>query len=196
MSMTTEIKTVIIRKSIHSLIALSPLLASFNRLFTLIFLLAGTLSYTIFEILRFRGIKVPVISALTAIASRPRDRGRFVLGPVTLGMGAFFSLLIFQPLAASIAIYALAFGDGCAGLVGKLFGRLRPPFLFGKSIEGSLTCFAVVLAVSYAVSSNIRVALIAALTAMVVEALPLKDFDNLVIPLAVGLTVQLVTASL
>jgi dolichol kinase len=192
----TEIKSEIIRKLIHFLIALCPLMASINRLFTLIFLMIGTLTYTIFEIFRLRGIKIPVVSALTEITSRPHEQGRFILGPVTLGIGALVSLLLFSPLAASVAVYALAFGDGCAGLAGKLFGRLRPPFLCGKSVEGSIVCFAVVFLVSYAVSTNIRLALLAALAAVLTEALPLKDFDNLALPLAVGLTVQLVTASL
>jgi len=191
----SELKSEIIRKLIHFLIALSPLMASINRLFTLIFLLAGTVSYAIFEILRLKGINVPLISALTAMASRPRDRGHFVLAPVTLGMGAFLSLLLFQPLAAAIAIYALAFGDSCAALAGKFFGRLKPPFLFGKSIEGSLACFAVVFLSSYLVSSNITIALFAALAAMLAESLPLEDFDNLALPLAVGLVVQLTAAS-
>jgi len=186
-----ELKSEIIRKLIHFLIALSPLMASINWLFTLIFLLVGTASYAIFEILRLKGMTVPLISTLTAMASRPRDRGHFVLGPITLGMGAFLSLLLFTPPAAAIAIYALAFGDSCATLVGKFFGRHKPPFLLGKSIEGSLACFAVVLLSSYLVSSNITIALFAALVAMLVEALPLGDFDNLALPLAVGLVVQL-----
>ena len=193
-SRRSELKSEIIRKLIHFLIALSPLMASINRLFTLIFLLIGTLSYVIFEILRIRGVKIPLVSALTAMASRPCDKGHFVLAPITLGMGAFLSLLLFQPLAASIAVYALAFGDGCAALAGKFFGRLKPPFLFGKSIEGSLACFAAVLISSYLVSSSIKIALISALTAMLAESLPLEDFDNLALPLAVGLVVQLTAA--
>ena len=191
MTLSAELKTEIIRKLIHFLIGLIPLMASINRLFTLIFLLIGTLIFTICEILRCKGIKVPVISALTHIASRPRDRGRFVLAPITLGMGAFLSLVFFSLPVASIAIYALAFGDGFASLAGKLFGRLRPPFLFGKSIEGSLVCFTAVFFTSCLVLCDIRIMLVSALAAMLAESLPLGDFDNIVMPLAVGLAVQL-----
>lgn len=186
-----ELKSEIIRKLLHFSIALSPFLASINRRWTLIFLLAGVACWTIFEILRLNGVKVPLVSMLTTIASRPRDRGHFVFGPVTLGIGAFLALLLFSQPAASAAIYALAFGDGCAGLVGKFFGRHRPPFLFGKSIEGSLACFAAVFLASFLVLSDMRLILFSALTAMFAEAMPLEDFDNLVLPLAVGLVVQL-----
>jgi len=188
-----DLKSEIIRKLIHLLIAFSPLMASINRVFTLFFLLIGTIFYTIFELLRYKGIKIPLISILTTMASRPQDRGRFVPGPVTLGLGAFLSLLLYPPLAASIAVYALAFGDTFACLAGKLFGRIKPAFLFGKSIEGSLTCFAAVFVTSFLVSSNIQLALISAFVAMIAEALPLEDFDNLVLPLAVGLVVFLLT---
>jgi dolichol kinase len=117
--------------------------------------------------------------------------GRFVMGPVTLGLGALLALLLYPSPAASIAIYALAFGDGLASLIGKFFGRLRPVFLRGKSVEGSLTCLAVVFLAAYRVSADIRVALIASFTAMTVDALPLDDYDNLAMPVIVGFMEQL-----
>jgi dolichol kinase len=185
-----ELKTEIIRKAIHFLIALSPSMAAVNRSATVAFLMIGTLGYAFMEYLRLSGVKVPVISSLTGMASRPRDTGHFVMGPVTLGFGALLALLLYPSPVASIAIYALAFGDGIASLVGKFFGKMRPAFLFGKSVEGSLACFAAVLVSAYAVSGNMRIAFIAALTATVAEALPLDDYDNLTIPITVGLVVH------
>ena len=184
-----ELKTEIIRKSIHFLIALSPTMALVNRPATMLVLMIGTLCYTYLETLRFSGVEIPLISSITTMASRPRDKGRFVLGPVTLGIGALLALLLYPSPAASIAIYALAFGDGFASLIGKLFGRIRPAFLWGKSVEGSLACFTAVLFISYQVSYNYKTALIAAVTATLVEVLPLKDYDNLAIPIIVGFVV-------
>jgi dolichol kinase len=125
------------------------------------------------------------------MASRSRDENRFVMGPVTLGMGALLALLFYPSPAASIAIYSLAFGDGFASLVGKLFGRVRPAFLCGKSVEGSLACFVAVLISAWRVSWDLRIALAAAITATVVEAMPLEDYDNLALPVTVGLIVHL-----
>ena len=188
----SEIKTEIIRKLIHFLVALSPFMASLSRIFTLAFLLTGTACYAVFEILRLKGINIPLVSVLTNMSSRPRDRGHFIWSPVTLGMGAFFSFLIFPHLTAAIAVYAMAFGDGLAGLVGKLFGRLKPRFLFGKSVEGSLACCAAVLLCSWLLTSDLKISLIAAITAMLTEALPLGDFDNLALPLVVGTVMYIV----
>ncbi|MCL2252731.1 MAG: phosphatidate cytidylyltransferase [Treponema sp.] len=187
-----DVSTEIVRKSIHFLIALVPSIAALNKTAAVFLLMIGTLGYTLMEYLRLSGVKVPVISALTNMASRPRDMGRFVMGPVTLGFGAMLALLLYPSSAAAIAIYALAFGDGIASLAGKFIGKLRPAFLRGKSIEGSIACFTVVFASAYAVSGSLHIALTAAFTAMIAEALPLKDYDNIVIPVVVGLAVQFV----
>jgi dolichol kinase len=187
-----EVKAELVRKSIHFLIALSPGMALFNYSLTVFLLIAGVLTYVFMEILRLNGIKVPLVSNLTAMASRPRDMGVFVLGPVTLGIGAILALLLFPPPVACIGIYALAFGDGFAGLAGKLFGRFRPAFLFGKSIEGSVTCFAATYISAFMFSHNNIISIAAAITATIVEALPFKDYDNIVLPLVVGLVVQMV----
>jgi len=185
-----ELSSEIIRKSLHFLIALTPSLAAVNKMATVFLLITGVLGYTLMETLRLSGVKVPVISSLTGMASRPRDFGRFVMGPVTLGLGALCALLLYPSAAAAIAIYALAFGDGFASLVGRFLGKWRPAFLYGKSIEGSVACFTAVLLISYAVSGNLHIALVAAFTATAVEALPLEDYDNLLIPITVGLAVQ------
>ena len=187
-----EAKTEVVRKFIHFLIALSPGMAVINYPLTVLTLIIGVLGYTFMEQLRLSGVQVPVVSSLTSMASRPRDMNNFVLGPVTLGIGALLALLLFPSPAACIGIYALAFGDGFASLIGKLFGTIRPSFLFGKSLEGSMACFTAVFISAYLVSHNYAIALIAAFSAAAVEALPLEDYDNIVLPLAVGSIVQTV----
>ena len=184
-----EARTEVIRKTIHFLIALSPMMAAFNKNITIVLLGTGVLLYSLFEVMRLAGIRVPLISKLTYAASRPRDNGQFVMGPVTLGMGAMLSFIFFQPVVAAVAVYALAFGDGFASLIGRLFGRMRPGFLYGKSVEGSLACFAAVYFSAVCVLGNPLIALAAALAASVTEALPLKDYDNIALPLMVGMTV-------
>jgi dolichol kinase len=191
-----ELKTEMIRKTIHFLIALSPGMAAVNRPFTVALLMAGILFYTCMESFRLSGITIPLISSITAMAARTRDRGRFVLGPVTLGLGALLALLLYPSPAAAIAIYALAFGDGFASLVGKFFGRLRPVFMLGKSVEGSAACFVAVLIAAHSVSGNFGLAFLAASTATIVEALPLEDYDNIALPLTVGFAAQIFMMSI
>jgi hypothetical protein len=55
-----EIKTELVRKSIHFLIALSPSMAALNRPFTVVLLMVGTLFYAVMESFRLSGIEVPL----------------------------------------------------------------------------------------------------------------------------------------
>ena len=190
-----SIKTEFVRKSIHFLIALVPVFAAWNYYFTVALLAFGILVYVLFESLRSRGIAIPVITSLTVMASRPRDEGRFVIGPVTLGLGALLVLVLFPPHIASIAIYALAFGDGFASLLGKPFGRIKPVFMHGKSLEGTLACFTAVFLASWNVSKSIHISLIVAISATIIEAMPLEDFDNILMPFATALILFLLKVS-
>lgn len=186
-----EIVIELIRKSIHLLIAFTPLLLSISKPLTLALLASGIAVFAAFEALRMRGVRVPLISALTERAARRRDAGRFIKGPITLGLGALLSALLFEPVPASVAIYILAFGDGFSSLVGKLFGHVRMPLTRGKSVEGSLTCLVVSMLSAYAVSRKLGASAAVAAFATVVEALPTKDWDNILLPLAAGLMATL-----
>jgi phytol kinase len=176
----------VVRKSLHLLIAIVPVIASIDLTFTLALLAAGTLFYAFAETSRLRGMPIAVISDLTLIASRERDRAGFVLGPVTLSLGAMLSLMLYPLPAASIAIFALAFGDAFASLAGTLFRGPRIPFLRGKTLAGSVACFAAVFAVTLRVTNSASTALIIAGTATFLEAIPAGNFDNMIIPLGVG----------
>jgi len=192
-SVTQEIRTELIRKIIHLSIALTPLVAALlGTPITLAALALGTLTYTVAETQRRNGHAVPIISRLTILSSRGRDRDHFVLGPITLGIGAMLALLLYPNPAATIAIYALAFGDGLASFAGKLYGRIRIPGTGGKTLEGSLTCAAAVAASTYLVYPDSRVVLVTTLGATILEALPTGDADNLILPVGVGLIVSTV----
>ena len=182
----------VFRKAIHLCAALVPLFLHHFRVQTLIALAVALALYTLAELLRRSGREVPLISAVTEAAARKRDENRFVLGPVTLVVGILATALLFDELAATIGIFALAFGDGLASLAGKLFGRVVLPFSQGKTAEGSLACFTAVfiscwLACQAAVPTppNVaRVSLAVSCVAMFIEALPLKDLDNVAIPIS------------
>lgn len=184
---TREIRTEVVRKSIHLLIGLVPTLANWNFGFTVALLVSGILVYSYSELMRLRGYEIAIVSRITAIAARKRDAGRFVYGPLTLGIGALLALVLYPEPAASIAIYALAFGDGLSSLVGKAFGSIKIPFTGGKSVEGSLTCFVAVLCSAYAVTVDAPRSAIIALIATITEAIPTRDADNILLPTIVGL---------
>jgi phytol kinase len=177
----------LVRKSLHLLIALVPPLASVNLAFTISLIAVGTLFYAFAEASRNLGRQIFIISDITLIASRERDKGRFVLGPVTLGLGALLALMLYPMPAATIAIYALAFGDGLASLAGKMIVSSALPGFKGKTISGSLACFLAVFLVTLIATSQPPQALGIAVIATIIEAMPLGNYDNLAIPMAVGL---------
>lgn len=184
--LTDELRIEVLRKGIHLLIGFVPALASFNLGLAIGLLASGIMTYAVCENLRLTGIEVPIVSRITSMAARRRDSGRFVLGPITLGVGALLSLLLYPNPAASIAIYALAFGDGLSSLVGKSLGSIRLPFTGGKSLEGSLTCLAAVFVSAFALTRDAPRSFAVALVATIIEALPTKDFDNIVLPVVTG----------
>ncbi|MFP4509832.1 MAG: diacylglycerol/polyprenol kinase family protein [Spirochaetaceae bacterium] len=193
-SVPADIRTELVRKSIHMIIAFVPLLArTVGTVPTMSLLALGTVFYATAEIERHSGRPVFVIGRLTTMAQRSRDIGHFVMGPVTLGLGAMAALLLYPYPAAAIAIYALAFGDGLASLVGKTVGRHPLPFTGGaKSIEGSLACFATVFAASSVFLGSSVHSFIVALAATALEAAPGKDIDNLLLPIGTGIVVVLI----
>ena len=179
----------LIRKAIHLLVALVPPLASVHLPLTMGLLMAGTLFYTAAEAMRLAGIRVAVVSGLTVAAARPADTG-FVLGPVTLGLGAMLALLLYPLPASAIAIYALAFGDSAASVVGMAFAGWRTPLNRNKTVAGSLACFAAVFLVTVTLTADLRLSTAVAAAAMVIEALSGRDLDNLLLPVGVGMVVQ------
>lgn len=176
----------VFRKSIHLCSAFVPTLLALAYKPVIALLFAALFFYSFTEFVRLKGINVPVVSKITSIAARKRDENKFVLGPVTLVAGIISAALLWNPDSARIGIYALAFGDGLASLVGKIFGRIYIPFTKGKTAAGSLACFFAVFISSFCVGGNAVVSFILAFVAMIVEVIPMTDFDNIVIPVVIG----------
>lgn len=174
------------RKTIHICASLVPVLAAWNYKLTLVSLSFVVCFYSLCEYLRLTGKSIPVISSITAYASRRRDEGKFVLGPVTMGLGVLLTLVIFPPETASIGIFALAFGDGIASLAGKLFGNIQIPHTKGKTLAGSFSCFIAVFLSTQLVTGDPLRSLAVGFFTTCLEAIPLKEYDNLLIPVLVS----------
>lgn len=181
-----EIRKELFRKSIHMLSATVPFLLDVAYWPVIVCLATVVLFYVASEIARLNGINIPLISKITTVAARKRDENKFVLGPVTLACGIILAALLWKGECACIGIFALAFGDGSASLAGKFFGRVQVPFTEGKTAAGSLTCFFAIFISSYLVCRNALEALVLALVGMFIEIIPLKDWDNLIIPVLIG----------
>ena len=176
----------IFRKMIHLCSAAIPFLLKIAYWPVIIGFMIIVVLYYFCELLRLEGHPVPLISLITNTAARERDEGKLVLGPVTLVLGILFAALVLPLEYAKVGIYALSFGDGLASLVGKLCGKHKIPKAGGKTFEGSLACFIAVFISTWCVTRRIGVSLLVALLAMFIEVLPLADFDNLMIPIAIS----------
>lgn len=174
------------RKSIHICSSFVPffLKIAYWPIITLLFL--ALILYSTSEILRLKGYSIPVISKITEIAARKRDENKFVLGPVTLVIGILLAALILPLDCAKIGIFALAFGDGLASLTGRMIGKIIIPGAHGKTVAGSLACFLAVYIATFCVCGNCYVSLVIGVCAMLIEVLPLADFDNVLIPICIG----------
>ncbi len=182
----TSLQKEFFRKTIHICTAFVPIFLHFARIPVIVILCIMGVLYTIAELFRLNGVEIPLVSDITAAAARKRDENKFVLGPITLVCGIILSAVLWTEMSARVGILALAFGDGLASLAGKTFGRVRIPFTQGKTAAGSLTCFAAIFCSAFFVMHNTLIALVVACAGAFVEVLPLKDFDNLLIPVMLG----------
>lgn len=108
-----------------------------------------------------------------------------ITGATCFMMGAFVAVAVFSQNVAVSSLLFLTFGDSVAALVGTRFGRHK---MFGKSAEGSLACFSVCAAVGWWLLG--WVGILGALTATVIELLPVPVDDNVRIPLVSGTVMQ------
>jgi len=100
-------------------------------------------------------------------------------------IGAFITITIFPREIAILALFYMTLGDTAAALVGMQIGRIR---IWEKTLEGTLAGLAVCLLVGWFfkdVSWGVSVG--GAVTAMLVELLPIEIDDNVRVPVAAGL---------
>jgi dolichol kinase len=170
------------RKSFHLLILLYILAYwALPRTFVLEVFGALILAVITAELVRLR---VPVFNRwlLTCLGGIHREEETKGLSglPWTLS-GSFLTMLLFPDRAVvMISFFYLAFGDALAALVGRRFGRHR--LVAGKTLEGSMACFVVCLAVGL-VFLKLPVAVLGALAATVIEIVPWPLNDNFWMPL-------------
>lgn len=181
------------RKSIHICASFVPFFLKIAYWPIIVLLFFALILYSTSEILRLKGYSIPVISKITEIAARKRDENKFVLGPVTLVIGILLAALVLPLDCAKIGIFALAFGDGLASLTGRMIGKITIPGAHGKTVAGSLACFLAVYIATFCVCGNCYVSLVIGVCAMLIEVLPLADFDNVLIPICIGFLYSILT---
>jgi dolichol kinase len=110
-------------------------------------------------------------------------------GATSMVISGLLAVYCFEKNVAVAAMLFLTLGDSMAGLIGTRYGRTR---VFGKTLEGSLACFAVCLLVVTVVPGIPLAAGVAgAFIATLVELLPIPLDDNFRIPLSAGFMIHI-----
>ncbi|MCF6155491.1 MAG: hypothetical protein E3K36_09605 [Candidatus Brocadia sp.] len=174
------------RKLLHILIAFVPLFSSFIYHTTLSVLFSLLVVYTISECLRVNGYSFPLLGSVTRSSIRKLEERGFAFGPVTLVLGAILCLLFFPAVIANTVIWIVAFADTAATIVGRSLGNHRIPYNMKKSIEGSLAALLVAFLCG-CIYLPLFPALLASSFSSILESLPLRSLDNLLMPVGTGI---------
>jgi glycerol-3-phosphate acyltransferase PlsY len=97
-------------------------------------------------------------------------------------VSSFLTIFLFSREVSAVAILFLSLGDPLAAVIGKRFGRIE---VLGKTVEGSLSCFLVCFLVSR-LFFDFWISFFGSLTTTIIELVPFKLDDNLLIPLVSG----------
>jgi dolichol kinase len=113
-----------------------------------------------------------------------------LLGSTYLLIACLLTIHLFPKPVAVLALSFLILGDTVAAIVGKSMGRLR--LIGGKTLEGSLACFAVCFGLTLLMPGvPPPVGLVGAFVATLFELLPIPLDDNFRIPLSAGFAMEL-----
>ena len=178
-----------IRKLLH----LSNLVIPFTYLFyfdskveALIILLPITLLAFLIEYLRINSISVKNIfdKYLFSMLRNHEKSGKYT-GATWVFISSTLSIGIFPKDIAIISLIYMSIGDTAAGLIGRKFGRIK---IYNKTLEGALAGFIVCLILGLMIDLNLSKTLVAigALSAAIIELMPISIDDNLRIPLFSG----------
>lgn len=174
------------RKLLHILIASVPIFSNLVYHTTLTVLFALPIIYMISECLRINGYSFPMFGRITKSSIRRMEERGVAFGPVTLIFGAILSLLFFPPVIASTVIMIVAFADTAATIVGRRIGNHRIFYNKKKSWEGTIAAWIAAFLCGW-IYLPISYALLAASFSSIIESLPLKSLDNLLIPISTGI---------
>ena len=179
----------LLRKLLH----LSNLVIPFTYLFyfeskvqALIILLPITSFAFLIEYLRINStsVKNTFDKYLFSMLRKHEKSGKYT-GATWVFISSTLSIGIFPKEIAIISLVYMSIGDTAAGLIGRKFGRIK---IFNKTLEGALAGFIVCLMVGLMIDLNLSktVVTIGALSATIIELMPIPIDDNLRIPLFSG----------
>ena len=186
-----------LRKIIHLFNLIIPFVYLFfiHKKWDMVILLTVlTFLFLLVEILRnkIRWVKSLFDSLLNSMLRSHELDGKLT-GATWVLIGALFSIMLFSKPVAIIALIFMSLGDTTAALIGQNFGKHK---VGDKSWEGFFSGLAVciIVAINFPLLP-LTVSLAGALTAMIMELVPIPLDDNFKIPLGAGAVMMMFTVS-
>lgn len=175
------------RKALHiaSNLATCLLIWIFGIRATSVFVLSMTCMEILLIYLSASGVKIPGMKEWVENVGREGEISGE--GALYNALGVLFTLGLLRdhPLAAIAVIIILALGDGLATFVGSGYGRHKLPWNRGKTIEGTIGFAAGSMGAFLVMPTAGTLAIV--LLSSIIESLPLKVNDNIVLPVAASL---------
>lgn len=181
-----SLRSELLRKSIHLLgLAVIPLLA-WSKPAALVVLGAALLVYLLLEKMGRWQVRVPVVSEVVVASKRLHEMGRYSWAAIFLCVSTMAAILLFDWRSVSYALVQATLADTAAYFVGSTVGRHKLPFNPIKSWEGSTTFLLIALAGGFFFFGSWQVVLVLALAGTVLESIPVRDLDNLLLPFGIA----------
>jgi Dolichol kinase len=179
------------------------------RLYPPVLAVAVAVVFTVVELLRFRvGPVQAMFYRISGPALRPEE-ARKLTGATYIVYSALLCSIVFvnQPFISFMVLCAFIWGDAAAALVGQALGRIK---IGKKSLEGSLACFVLCMALftgGYRLVPHLLdawqgrvpffLAIAGSLCITIMELFPVRITkkisinDNLTVPVLTGIVLQL-----
>lgn len=177
-------KTEVWRKVLHMGIIITLPIAALSKGILVLFILCLCVLYLSYESYIHTGGSLPIVTRLVDRAKRLREK-KIARAPFMMMAGVGITVLIFSIKPAAAGIFQLAFCDMAASLVGKMWGSHKISYSPSKSWEGTAAFF-VMSAILMSFLYPWYVGLLLAFVGALIESLPWKDWDNLLIPVGVA----------
>lgn len=174
-------------------IVLPILYLYFDKRFILIFVGSIALAFLLLDITRLLSRRANLFLFKTPVIFKQKEKQTF--SSISLFLVAIFlSFLVFPKGIGILAVSFLIFGDVFAKIIGMMFGRVR---IFKKTLEGSIAYFlaGIIFGLVFLpyIEANLRMLLVGALAAAVVELIPWGIDDNISVALISGATMYVMT---
>jgi dolichol kinase len=182
-----SVKRELVRKSIHIITSIIPLVYYYYNQKDQILILCVSL-FILFltgDLLRVYVIKMKQIyEKVFGKLLREKESGKGLNGATLLFLGFSITILLFERNIAIVAMLFLSISDTVAAIIGKSFGRIK---IFNKTFEGALAFFVSAFIISLIFYDRVILGLLIAIIMAIIELAPIKINDNITIPLATGI---------